>query len=203
MSLLHLDASILGGYSVSRDVSAAVTARLKAANPGLKVVYRDLAANPVPHLSGATLAAAAAPEGHDPLVQADVALGAEIMAEFKVADTIVIGAPMYNFSVPTQLKAWIDRILVAGQTFRYTENGVEGLAKGKRVIIALSRGGIYSGGAPAAPLDFQETYLRGVFGFIGITDVEFVRAEGIALGPDQRQQALDAAKSHAETLKAA
>ena len=204
MSILHIDTSILGSNSVSRNLSAAIVARLRAAAPSSAVVYRDLATAPIPHLSGAYLAAQAAPAGQDAALQADVALGNAVMAEFQAADTIVIGVPMYNFTVPSQLKTWIDRIVVAGKTFRYTETGnVEGLAGGKRLIIALSRGGIYAAGAPAAPLDFQETYLRGIFGFIGITDVEFIRAEGLALGPEKRQQAVDAAHGQAGQLKAA
>ena len=109
-----------------------------------------------------------------------------MLDEFLAADTIVIGAPMYNFTLPTQLKAWIDRILVAGKTFRYTENGPEGLAGGKRVIIALARGGFYDAGSPAAALEHLESYLRGVFNFIGI-EPEFVAADGLAIGPEQRE----------------
>ena len=110
-----------------------------------------------------------------------------MLDEFLAADTIVIGAPMYNFTLPTQLKAWIDRIVVAGKTFRYTANGPEGLAGGKRVIVALARGGIYDEGSPAAALEHLETYLRGVFNFIGI-EPEFVAADGLAIGPEQREQ---------------
>ena len=200
MKLLHLDSSILGANSVSRDVSAAIVASLRRSDPSLEVTYRDLAADPVPHLSGAYLAAAAAGSGDSDALQRDLATGAAIMAEFLAADIVVIGAPMYNFSVSTQLKAWIDRIAVAGKTFRYTEKGPEGLAGGKRVIVAASRGNVYSAGAPAAPNDFQEPYLRAVFGFLGIRDITFVRAEGIAFGPDQRKAALADAKEAAAGL---
>ena len=130
----------------------------------------------MPHLSGGSLAAA------DPVEAADAQ---RVMQDFLDADVIVIGAPMYNFSIPSQLKAWIDRIVVAGKTFRYGAGGPEGLAKGKKAVVIVSRGGIYSA-EPAAALDFQESYLRGVLGFIGITDVEVIRAEGLAMGAEKR-----------------
>ena len=117
------------------------------------------------------------------------------MEEFLAAEIVVVGAPMYNFSIPSQLKAWIDRLAVAGKTFRYTEKGPEGLAGGKKVIVASSRGGFYRPDTQAAFLDHQESYLRSVFGFFGITDVTFIRAEGVALGAEQRAKAIDAAKS--------
>jgi FMN-dependent NADH-azoreductase len=124
-----------------------------------------------------------------------------VLDEFLSADVIVIGAPMYNFSIPSSLKAWIDRVMVAGKTFRYTESGPEGLAGGKKVIVASSRGGFYGDDSGRAHLDFQEDYLRQVFGFVGITDIEFVRAEGIGMGPDYRAKALtDAHAKIAERL---
>ncbi|MGZ5985057.1 MAG: FMN-dependent NADH-azoreductase [Caulobacteraceae bacterium] len=172
MKLLHLDSSILGENSVSRSVSAAVVAQLKSAHRDLQVTYRDLVAQPLAHL---TLEALADPTYVD---------------EFLAADVVVIGAGMYNFALPTQLKAWIDRVAVAGKTFRYTEAGAQGLAGGKRVIVALARGGSYGSGSPTESMEHAERYLRTVFGFFGVTDVEFIVAEGIALGPDQRQAAL-------------
>jgi FMN-dependent NADH-azoreductase len=123
-----------------------------------------------------------------------------VLEEFLAADTVVIGAPMYNFTLPSQLKAWIDRILVAGSTFRYTEAGPEGLAGGKRVIVALARGGFYDGGSPAAGLEHLESYLRGIFNFIGI-EPEFVAADGLNFGPEQREESLKAALG--ETLRLA
>jgi len=161
MNLLHLDSSILGGNSVSRTLSAAVVAELKKTHHGLKETYRDLAATPVPHLSGAYLAAAQqGTEGqHEPSLQADLALGGKVLEEFIAADIVVIGLGLYNFTVPTQLKAWIDRIAIAGKTFRYTEKGPEGLMGGKRVILAIARGGFYGPGMPAAPYEHGETYL--------------------------------------------
>ena len=184
MKLLHIDSSVLGENSASRNLTAAIVARLRAENPGVEVIRRDLAAKSLPHFTPVL------EEGHP-----CVARNGEILDEFMAADVVVIGAPMYNFTIPTQLKAWIDRILTAGRTFRYTGNGPEGLAGGKRVIVASALGGIYSEG-PAAAVDFQETYLRHVFGFIGIHDVEFVRAEGLNLGAEQRQAAL--VQAHAQ-----
>lgn len=178
MKLLHIDSSVLGENSASRSLTAAIVARLRAEHPGVEVTRRDLAAQSLPHFTPVLA------ESHP-----CVARNGEILDEFLAADVVVIGAPMYNFTIPTQLKAWIDRVLTAGKTFRYTENGPEGLAGGKRVIIASSRGGIYSQG-PAASVDFQETYLKHVFGFIGIHDVEFVRAEGLNLGAEQREAAM-------------
>ncbi|MCW2315492.1 FMN-dependent NADH-azoreductase [Rhodoblastus acidophilus] len=196
MKLLHVDSSILGPGSVSRALTADIVAAERRRHPGLAVVYRDVAAAPVGHLSGAHLAAfqgAAAPDA--PALQADIAAGQQALEEFLAADIVVVGAPMYNFSIPSQLKAWIDRLAVAGKTFRYTAEGPQGLAGGKKVIVASSRGGFYGPDTQAAFLDHQETYLRGVFGFFGIADVTFIRAEGVALGPEQREKALEAARS--------
>jgi FMN-dependent NADH-azoreductase len=186
MKLLHIDSSVLGENSASRSLTAAIVARLRAEHPGVEVTHRDLAAQSLPHFTPVLA------ESHP-----CVARNGEILDEFLAADVVVIGAPMYNFTIPTQLKAWIDRVLTAGKTFRYTENGPEGLAGGKRVIIASSRGGIYSEG-PAASVDFQETYLKHVFGFIGIHDVEFVRAEGLNLGAEQREAAMTQAHARIE-----
>jgi FMN-dependent NADH-azoreductase len=186
MKLLHIDSSVLGDNSASRHLTAAIVARMRAEQPGLEVTRRDLAAQTLPHFTPVLA------EDH-PCVQRN----GEILDEFLAADVLVIGAPMYNFTIPSQLKAWIDRVLVAGKTFRYTENGPEGLAGGKRVIIASARGGIYSEG-PASAVDFQETYLKQVFGFIGIRDIEFVRAEGLNLGTEQRETALTRAQRQIE-----
>ena len=129
------------------------------------------------HLSGRSLVLAN-PE--------EVADAARTMEQFLAADVLVIGAPMYNFSIPSTLKAWIDRVAVAGKTFRYTEKGPEGLAGSKKIIIASGRGGIHTD----SPTDFQEAYLRQVFGFLGVTDIEFVRAEGVAYSPQHRSDAI-------------
>jgi len=202
MKLLHVDSSILGGNSVSRLLSADIVAVEQARHPGLEVTYRDLGAAPIGHLSGAHLAAfqGAAPE--EPGLQQDLASGLAALEEFLAADIVVVGAPMYNFAISSQLKAWIDRLAVAGKTFRYTEKGPEGLAGGKTVIVASARGGFYGAETPAAFMDHQETYLRGVFGFFGIADVTFIRAEGIAMGAEQRSKALDLAKGEIAKLVA-
>jgi FMN-dependent NADH-azoreductase len=178
MTILHLDSSITGDASVSRQVSGAIVASLTAGDPAATVIRRDLAQQPLPHL---TLEAFA---------------DRSVLDEFLAADTVVIGAPMYNFTLPTQLKAWLDRVLIAGETFRYTADGPEGLAGGKRVIVALARGGFYGADAPARAFEHLETYLRTAFGFIGI-EPEFVVADGIATGPEAREAALTQALTQA------
>ena len=200
MNLLHVDSSILGDASVSRAVSAAVVDRLRAATPELAVTYRDLAAKPLSHLSGAYLAGQGPDVKHDQAMQEEIALGGAMLAEFLAAETVVVGAPMYNFTVPSQLKAWIDRICVAGKTFRYTDKGAVGLCGGKRVVLALSRGGIYAPGSPHAGAEHAESYLRTVFGFLGVDGIEAVHAEGVALGAEQRAAALAAATDAARRL---
>jgi FMN-dependent NADH-azoreductase len=170
VTILHVDASINGENSASRAISGSIVEQLRG-GAGDRLVYRDLAREPLAHLT------------------LDSFADTSVLDEFMAADTVVIGAPMYNFTLPSQLKAWIDRILVAGTTFRYTADGPQGLAGGKRVIIALARGGIYDAGSPAAALEHLESYLRGVFNFIGI-EPEFVAADGLAIGPDQRDSAI-------------
>ena len=183
MTVLHIDASINGENSASRAISRSIVDQLTIERGGDDVVYRDLAADPLPHL---TLSAFA---------------DTSVLDEFLAADTVVIGAPMYNFTLPTQLKAWIDRIVLAGKTFRYTENGPEGLAKGKRVIIGLARGGFYNEGSPAAALEHLESYLSGVFNFIGIQP-EFVAADGLAVSAEQRQESISQALGETVRLAA-
>lgn len=202
MKLLHLDSSVLGPHSVSRQVSAAIVDRLRNTQPGIEVTYRDLTTTPLAHLSGSHLAASqgVTPEAS---VQADIAAGAQMLDEFLAADIVVIGAPMYNFTLPSQLKAWIDRILVAGKTFKYSAAGVEGLAGNKRVIVAISRGGFYGAGTPTAVGEHLETYLRWVFGFIGITNPEIISADGIQVGPEHREKAVAGALQAAGNLDAA
>jgi FMN-dependent NADH-azoreductase len=202
MKLLHVDSSILGQGSVSRILSAEIATTQKALHPGLEVSYRDLAAAPIGHLNGAHLAAAQGAVPADAAIEKDIALGEAMLEEFLTADIVVVGAPMYNFGVPSQLKAWIDRLAVAGKTFRYTAEGPQGLAGGKKVIVASSRGGFYGPGAPAAVWEHQESYLRAVFGFFGITDLTFVRAEGVALGSDAREKAIQAARGEVTKLAA-
>jgi FMN-dependent NADH-azoreductase len=202
MKLLHIDSSVLGPHSVSRQVSAAIVDRLRQATPSLEVVYRDLTQTPLAHLSGSHLAAAQgapAPAELGP----DLAASAAVLNEFLDADIVVLGAPMYNFTLPSQLKAWIDRVLVAGKTFKYGANGPQGLAGNKRVIVAISRGGYYGPGTPAASLEHLESYLRGVLAFMGITSPEFIVADGIQVGPDHREKALASALQAANGLQAA
>src|ERR1700756_978270 len=200
--LLHIDSSVLGPHSVSRQLSAAIVDRLRQTTPGLDIAYRDLTTAPLAHLSGMHLAAAQGNAPADPLLQQELAAGKAVLEEFLAADIVVLGAPMYNFSLPSQLKAWIDRILVAGKTFKYDANGPQGLAGGKRVIVAISRGGYYGAGSPAAALEHLETYLRGVFGFIGIQNPEFIIADGIQVGPDHREKSLANALQAATSLRA-
>ena len=189
MKLLHLDTSILGERSTSRALSAAIVARWQRDVPGLEVIHRDLAGlHALPHLDAAPLAKA------DP---AEAARSARALAEFLAADVVVIGAPMYNFGIPSQLKAWIDRIAVAGTTFRYTANGPEGLVRGKRVIVAATYGGRHP---VESGRNFVEPYLRQVFGFLGIADVEFVDAAGLSVSPEQRSLALEAAEQRIEAM---
>src|SRR5882757_413103 len=201
MKLLHIDSSVLGPHSVSRQVSAAIVDRLAKATPSLDIVYRDLTAAPLDHLSGSHLAAAQGVAPSPALAQ-DLAAGQTMLDEFLAADIVVIGAPMYNFTIPSQLKAWIDRIVVAGKTFKYSDKGAEGLAGDKRVIIAVSRGNFYAAGAPAAAGEHLETYLRWVFGFIGITNPEIISADGVQAGPEHREKALASALQAATNLHA-
>ena len=183
MKLLHLDSSILGQHSASRELGAAIVARWRRDVRDLEIAYRDLSANPLPHLSGASLAQADADEA---------ATAAAVMDEFLSADVVVLGVPMYNFGIPSQLKAWIDRVAVAGKTFRYTAEGPQGLAAGKKVIVAASYGGFHPADGAS---NFIEPYLRFVFGFFGITDIEFVTAEGLSVSPEQRVKSLAEARS--------
>ena len=202
MKLLHVDASILGQNSVSRQLSSAIVKRLREAHPGIEVSYTDLGTEPIGHLTGAHLAAAQGATPESPSLLEDLARGSRALEDFLAADIVVVGAPMYNFSVSSQLKAWIDRIAVAGKTFRYTEKGPEGLAGAKKVIVASSRGGVYGPQSPAAFLDHQEGYLRGILGFLGITDLTFVRAEGLNMSADQRRAAIEAATAEVARLAA-
>ena len=181
MKVLHIDSSILGDNSASRVLTREIVSQLTAEHPAAQVQYVDLAVTALPHMSGRSLAKLDADES---------ATDARIMSDFLAADVIVIGAPMYNFSIPTQLKAWIDRLVVAGKTFRYGSAGPEGLVKGKRVIVAVSRGSVYGPGSTA---EYAESYLKHVFGFMGVTDLEFIRAEGLGHSPEHREKSMNAA----------
>jgi FMN-dependent NADH-azoreductase len=181
MKVLHIDSSILGDNSATRVLSREIVSSLSAEHLDAQIKYLDLAATALPHLSGRSLAQ---------LDQEESAQSAQALGDFLAADVIVIGVPMYNFTIPSQLKAWIDRVVVAGKTFRYTQAGPEGLAKGKQVLVGLARGNVYGPGSPA---EFAESYLKHVFGFIGVTDVKFIRAEGLSLSPEHREKGMNAA----------
>ena len=201
MKLLHIDSSVLGPHSVSRQVSAAIVDRLRQATPDLEVIYRDLTTMPLAHLTGSHLAAGqgAVPEA---ALQQDLAAGQAVLEEFLAADIVVLGAPMYIYhSEPAQ---GLDRPRTGrGQDFKYSAAGVEGLAGNKRVIVAISRGGFYGAGTPAAVGEHLETYLRWVFGFIGVQNPEFISADGIQIGPEHREKALAGALQAATNLHAA
>lgn len=201
MKLLHIDSSILHADSVSRELSAEMVATLTERRPGMHIKQLDLAATPLGHLTPDHLAAqqgATAPSA----LAADIAAGQQALEDFLEADVIVVGTPMYNFGVPSQLKAWLDRLAVAGKTFRYGENGPMGLCGGKKVIVASSRGGMFSEGSPLASMDHQEAHLRAFFGFLGIQDLSVVRAEGLAMGPAAREKALASARARIVDLAA-
>jgi FMN-dependent NADH-azoreductase len=178
--LLFVNSSLFGAGSKSRQVALQFIERWREAHPSTEVTERVLDPRTMPHLDGETFAAMRAAAGEGP--QDRVALSDELVAEVERADVIVLAAPMYNFSIPSTLKAWIDHIARAGRTFRYTANGPEGLLKGKKVFVVGARGGVYSGESPSKPYDFQEPYLRFMLGFLGLTDVTFIHVEGIAMG---------------------
>ena len=193
--LLHIDSSILGGNSVSRQLTAQIVASWRAGHPGTEVSYLDLAADTPSHLSAESLGFRM-PAGSDlsDAQKRENAVSEALVSQFLAADVIVVGAPLYNFAIPSQLKAWIDRIAQVGRTFKYTEKGPVGLAGGKTVIVASARGGVYSTSEAMTALEHQESYLKVVFGFFGITDVRFVRAEGLAMGEAAKTAALAAAQ---------
>ncbi|MCE9898156.1 NAD(P)H-dependent oxidoreductase [Raoultella terrigena] len=199
-TILHIDSSILGSNSASRSLTAEIVAKEVKLNPGATLLRRDLVDDELQHLSPAHLAVF---QGNAPSSESlgnDIALGGTYIDELFSADIIIIGVPMYNFSIPGQLKAWLDRVLVAGRTFHYTANGPEGLLPaGKKVYVASTRGGVYSGTSPLAHLDHQETLLTAALNFIGLTDITVIRAEGLALGDESRATALASAKNSVET----
>lgn len=194
--LLHIDSSILGGNSVSRQLTAQIVAAWRASHPATEVSYLDLAVDSPSHLSAESLGfrQPAGAAGLNAAQQRENAISEALVAQFLAADVVVVGAPLYNFAIPTQLKAWIDRVAQAGRTFTYTDKGPVGLAGGKTVIIASARGGIYSTSDAGNAMEHQESYLKTVFGFFGVTDVRFVRAEGLAMGEAAKAAALAAAE---------
>jgi FMN-dependent NADH-azoreductase len=197
--VLVLNSSVSGEASASRALVHSLVERLS--RPGVAVIERDLGADPIPHLTPETMPTIRGVDPVTPVQHEARALADGLIAELKDSDLLVIGAPMYNFAIPTGLKAWFDHVLRAGATFRYSEAGPEGLVTGKKAIVVLSRGGLYSEG-PAAAVDFQEPHLRQLLGFMGITDVTFVRAEKLGFGPEAREQALADARDELGRLAA-
>jgi FMN-dependent NADH-azoreductase len=187
-NVLVITSSIAGPTSVSGGLVEHTVAQLRTNDPGLKVSTRDLGRSPIPHLDTDAVTAVRGEPAND-VQRAVRALSDRLVDELKSADVIVIGAPMYNFGIPSTLKTWFAYVLRAGVTYRYTESGPEGLLKGKRAIVVVSRGGLYSEG-PAQAYDSQEPHLRTLLGFMGITDVAFVRAERLAMGPELQRQAI-------------
>jgi FMN-dependent NADH-azoreductase len=203
MKLLHVDSSILGAHSVSRQLTADIVAKWCENHPGTTVEHLDLAVNAPNHFSADAIAikGIAQPEPTE-AQRAENALSEKLVSQFLASDVIVIGAPFYNFSIPTQLKAWIDRLAQPGRTFKYTEKGPVGLAGGKTVIVASTRGGMYANSEGGQAMEHQESYLKVVMGFFGITDVRIVRAEGLAMGEDAKNNALSTAKADMEQVTA-
>ena len=196
MKLLHIDSSILGAKSVSRLLSAEVVAEWRKANPQATVEYLDLAVDTPSHFSADAIGIKIGLQAEPTEAQRfENAVSERLVSQFLASDVIVIGAPFYNFSIPTQLKAWIDRLAQAGRTFKYTETGAVGLAGGKTVIVASSRGGIYSTSEGGQAMEHQESYLKVIFSFFGVTDVRFVRAEGLGMGDVAKAAGLASARS--------
>lgn len=203
MQLLHIDSSITGDNSVSRLLTRQIVDAWIAEHPHTQVSHLDLLTDAPAHFTADAMAPRTGQtEGLSDAQVRENAVSERMVSQFLAADVIVVGAPFYNFSIPTQLKAWLDRIAQPGRTFRYTSTGPEGLAKGKTVIVASSRGGFYSTSEQGQAMEHQESYLKVIFGFFGITDVRFVRAEGIGMGPEARAKALENAVTQIETAVA-
>lgn len=204
MKLLHVDSSITGDNSASRKLTQQIVAAWTAKHPDTEVEYLDLVAQAPNHFTMAAMAPRTGQtEGLSAEQTAENVVSEQLVSQFLSADVIVIGAPFYNFSIPSQLKAWIDRLAQPGRTFRYTASGPEGLAKGKTVIVASSRGGVYSTSEAMQALEHQESYLKVVLGFFGITDVRFVRAEGLGMGPEAVASAFASAANDVKAVTAA
>ena len=207
MKLLHIDSSILGSHSKSRQLTAAIVAKLKQEHPQIEIVYRDLAATPPPHMTLASLPgdhpSSAFARSLDAATQRVRDESQTVLDEFMAADVVVLGAPMYNWSIPTQLKAWIDIVVVPGKTFRYELQGPEeGLVGNKRFIVAITRGVFYASRTAAMPAEHAETYLRTVLSFLGVNNPEFIVAEGVTTGEENKARALDFALGAVQQLVA-
>lgn len=190
-NVLVINSSALGEASVSNKLTAEFAERIRASDPSARIKVRDVGSNPVPHLTAETVGAIRGTAEND-AARATLALSDELIDEIRQADLLVIGSPMYNFGMSSTLKAWFDHVLRAKVTFQYTESGPEGLMKGKKAIVIETRAGFYSEG-PSAGMDNQESHIRVLLGFMGITDVRFVRAEKLAFGPEAASAAIDAA----------
>jgi FMN-dependent NADH-azoreductase len=199
-NVLIIDSAATGDASVSRRLTGEIGAILRGRGP-VRIVRRDVGAVPVPHLTADTTPAIRGAEAETDAARDALALSDELIAELKAADLVVIGAPMYNFGMPSTLKAWFDHVLRAGITFRYSEAGPEGLLKGKKAIVIESRAGLYSEG-PAAAMDSQEPHLRTLLAFMGVTDVTFVRAEKLAFGSDAAAASISKAVEQLRSLAA-
>lgn len=199
-NVLFITSSLFGGASASREAGEQIVRGLRQVHPEAHLVERDLTPETMPHLSAATLAALGTPAEQRDAAQAEqVAFADALIEELEQADAIVIAAPMYNFSVPSTLKAWIDHVARAGRTFRYTAEGPQGALGGRKVYLALARGGVYSEG-PAAAFDHQESYLKAVLAFLGLTDVTVIRAEGLNISPEAKQAGRQKAKDAVAAL---
>jgi FMN-dependent NADH-azoreductase len=195
MNILQINSSIYSGDGQSSRIADQIVTRLRAANPGLSLTVRDFAREPVPHLDAERFAAFLSKNPSEK-ERSVLEFSDKLIAELKRADVIVLGLPMYNFGVPSQLKSWFDHIARAGLTFKYTEKGALGLLTGKKAYVATARGGVYAG----TPADTQTPYVRDFLAFIGISDVEFVPAEGLALGAESREKSLAFARASVERL---
>ena len=201
MNILHLDSSVTGDKSTSRKLSKAAAEQVKKANPGAEYTYRDLVVEPLRHYTAVLRTHGAEASNLDKEQAHELQTGEKILAEFMAADTVLIGAPMYNFSIPSQLKAWIDLICVAGTTFRYTEKGPEGQCGGKKVVILSASGGLYGPGSPFAHFNHQTVYLEHMFGFLGVKDITVISAGGLSLGAEKAGAAIAAAEAEISKLQ--
>lgn len=195
MKLLHVDSSILGTHSVSRQLTAEVVAQWRKSHPDTQLEYLDLALNAPSHFSADALGIKTGLQAAPTSAQRfENAASEQLVSQFLSSDVIVVGAPLYNFTIPTQLKAWIDRLAQIGRTFKYTDKGPVGLATGKTVIVVSTRGGVYSSSEGGQAMEHQESYLKVIFGFFGVSDVRIVRAEGLAMGEQPKAAALNTAR---------
>lgn len=197
MNILQINSSARPAASHSSRLAGEIVKRLRAAHPAAVLTLRDLGAQPHPALDEAALQALFTPADQRSAAQAArVAQDDALIAQVQAADVLVLGVPMYNFGVPAALKSWIDAIARAGVTFKYTDRGAVGLLAGKTVYVALARGGLYRD----TPADTQVPYLQSVLGFLGMTDLRFVYAEGLSMGPEAEQRGLHSARAQIDTL---